>query len=309
METFSDSRGFESSGFAGHLGDARAFCEVVNRGTITAAARELGETKGAISRRIGRLEDRLGVHLLARSPRRVAATDEGLAFFDRASRALQQLDEAADAARGLAIVPRGRLRISAPVDLAIDVLAPVLVAFRTAHPRITLDVRVDNALVDLAVERIDLALRATAVPPPPPYECSEIAPLDLALFAAPDWIRRHGEPASHDDLQPGSVIGSNLPGLPLLTLRNAAGGRMQLPEHCDIAAGDFPTAKALAIAGGGVVLLPEAITRRNVERGELVRVLLEWRVAGPRLWAVSLGGREEPARSRLFRAFLASALS
>lgn len=127
--------GLETIG--GALEDVHAFCAVAEFGTVTAAARQLGETKGSISRRLSRLERRLGVTLLARTPRAVSPTEEGVAFYAKAREALVWLDDAAEGARQSQAVPRGHLRVTAPVDLGIDVLPELVVRFRTQHPQIT----------------------------------------------------------------------------------------------------------------------------------------------------------------------------
>ena len=120
--------------FDGSLRDARALCAVVDFGSISAAARHLGESKGSISRRVTRLEDRLGVSLLARTARAVTATDEGLAFHARAQAGLTLLDEAADSARGQRETPRGNLRITCALDLGTELLPPLIGRFLELYP-------------------------------------------------------------------------------------------------------------------------------------------------------------------------------
>jgi DNA-binding transcriptional LysR family regulator len=151
----------ESETFGGALDDVRAYCAVVEFGTVSAAARLLGETKGSISRRVSRLEKRLGVALLARTPRAVSPTEEGAAFFERARESLRLLDDAMEAAQAARAEPQGHLRVTAPVDFGMDVLPPLLVRFRALHPGITVELLLDDARLDLAANRIDLALRAT----------------------------------------------------------------------------------------------------------------------------------------------------
>src|SRR5690625_2882886 len=129
----------ETETLGGALEDIRAFCAVVELGSISGAAQHRGETKGAVSRRISRLEQRLGTLLLSRTPRAVTATEEGLAFHAKARDALDLLDDAAESARQSQAIPRGRLRVTAPHDLGLELLPPLMTRFRAEHPQIAID--------------------------------------------------------------------------------------------------------------------------------------------------------------------------
>lgn len=151
----------QTTTLGGALEDVRAFCAVVDLGSISGAARQRGETKGGVSRRVSRLEQRLGALLLSRTSRAVTATEEGLAFYAKARDALDLLDDAADSARQSQAIPRGRLRVTAPHDLGLDVLPDLMTRFRAEHPQIAIDLVLSDVTLDLAANRIDLALRAT----------------------------------------------------------------------------------------------------------------------------------------------------
>lgn len=177
----------------GALEDIRAFCAVTEFGTVSAAARQLGETKGSISRRLSRLEQRLGVVLLARAPRAVSPTEEGSAFYIKAREALAWLDDAAEGARQSQDVPRGHLRVTAPVDIGIELMPPIVAKFRTLHPQITVELLLKDTPLDLAANRIDLALRAQdGNLPDMVYRASSVAQLRVGLYAAPDYLKASG---------------------------------------------------------------------------------------------------------------------
>jgi DNA-binding transcriptional LysR family regulator len=131
----------------GSLEDLRAFCAVAEFGTVSSAARQLGETKGSVSRRLSRLEQRLGVALLARTPRAVSLTEEGAAFYAKSHEALALLDDAAEGARQSRTMPSGHLRVTAPVDFGMDVLPELVVRFRARHPQITVELLLTDARV------------------------------------------------------------------------------------------------------------------------------------------------------------------
>jgi len=177
----------------GAIEDVRAFCAVVEFGTVTAAARQLRETKGSISRRLSRLESRLGAMLLARTPRAVTPTEEGTAFYAKASEALRWMDDAAEGARQSQDVLSGHLRVTAPVDVGMDVLPNLVVQFRKLHPQINVELLITDASLDLAANRIDLALRASVETlPDMGYRASKITDFHIGLYAAPEYLAANG---------------------------------------------------------------------------------------------------------------------
>ena len=114
--------------------ELRAFCKVVDLGSITAAAKALGESKGNVSRRLTRLERGLGVALVRRSPRLVQATEDGLAYRMRVGRILELLDDASAAVQRAHGAPSGHLRVTAPIDLGLSIVAPLVTGFVERFP-------------------------------------------------------------------------------------------------------------------------------------------------------------------------------
>jgi DNA-binding transcriptional LysR family regulator len=291
----------------GALEDVRAFCAVMALGTISAAARQLGETKGGVSRRISRLERRLDAVLLTRTPRAVTATAEGESFYAKAQDALALLDEAADGARQARAVPRGHLRVTAPHDIALDVLPTLLTEFRAAHTQITVELLITDAKLDLATHRIDLALRATTRElPDMAYRASVLVEFREALYAAPVYLAANPAPQRPADLGSHALITVLEPqrgaGRLTLTAGNARSETVLTRPVMHVS--DYAGAHRLLLAGAGVGTLPEIIAAASVARGRLVPVLPEWTAARARLHAISVAGREAPARVRVFREFL-----
>lgn len=295
----------------GALEDVRAFCAVIEFGTISAAARTLEETKGAVSRRISRLERRLGVTLLARTPRAVSPTEEGIAFHTRAREALSWLDDAAEGARQSRSVPRGHLRITAPIDLGTEVLPELIVAFRASHPQITVELLVNDTTLDLAGHRIDLALRATTDPlPDTDYRASVIAGFHLRLYAAPGYLRERGEPRTPADLTDHDLIAARERiGATDWVLTDHRGRSERAAVRPLIRTSDYASGLRHAAAGGGIVALPDLVARSAVNAGTIESILADWSLAEGTLYALSLGGRDAPARVAVFRSFIRKALS
>lgn len=301
----------ESETMGGSLEDVRAFCTVVELGTVTAASRALRETKGALSRRLSRLEARLGVALLARTPRAVSPTEEGLAFHARAREALSWLDDAAEGARQSRNVPRGHLRVTAPVDIGMNVLPALVVRFRERHPQITVEVLVTDTLLDLAANRVDLALRATPGDlPDMNYRASPVADFRVGLYASPDYLARRGEPAQPDGLGGHDlIVARELDGAAELILTAAHRRSERVVLRPLIRTTDYASGLRLAAAGGGIVAAPDLVAAEQLRAGELSAVLPAWTASTGRLYGISLGGREAPARVSAFRAFVRDALA
>lgn len=295
----------------GSLEDVRAFCTVFELGSISAAARQLHTTKGGLSRRVSRLEERLGVKLLARTSRAVSPTEEGAAFYAKASDALALLDEAVDGARQSQSAPKGHLRVTAPPDFGVDVLPPLIVEFQANHPQITIDLLVSTTLLDLAALRIDLALRAAKYDlPDMNYRASTVIEFVIALYAAPSYLAQRETPIQPAGLADHAFIAvGDSAGAELLTLTDQRGTTESLALHPVIRTSDFACACRLTEAAGGICCLPDIIAAAGIKAGRLVRVLPEWLLARAKLHAITLAGHEAPARVRAFKEFVRSRLA
>ncbi|TXM65278.1 LysR family transcriptional regulator [Methylobacterium sp. WL12] len=287
--------------FGGRLDDLRAFCAVIDLGTVTAAAASRSETKGSVSRRISRLEAALGATLMARHPRAVTPTAEGVAFYAKAQESLALLDDAAETARDARTVPAGHLRVTTAVDFGIELMPGILTSFRRAYPQITIDLINTDARLDLAANRIDLALRFGDAEESG-YRAALIVNLWIGLYASPDYLARHPAPADLAALAEHDLILSReRPGATGFLLNDGNGRIEQVLLDPAIRASDFAAVFRLTQEGAGIGHLPSAVAARALESGTLVRVLAPWATAGGALRAVSLAGRELPARVRVFR--------
>ena len=287
--------------FGGSLDDLRAFCTVVDLGTVTAAAASLRETKGSVSRRLTRLEASLGATLMARHPRAVSPTAEGLAFYAKAQECLGLLDEAAETARDARTVPSGHLRVTTAVDFGIEVLPEIIAGFRVAYPHITVEMLNTDTRLDLAANRIDLALRLGDAEETG-YRAALILSIRIALYASPAYLARRPAPDSLTELAGHDMILSReRPGVAGILLADGLGRIEQVALNPAVRVSDFATALRLTLAGAGIGHLPEAVAVRSTETGVLVRVLAPWATDGGAMRALSLAGRELPARVRVFR--------
>jgi len=277
------------------LRDLRAFCLLVDHGSLTAAAKQLGETKSSVSRRLSRLESALGVPLVRRSPRLVQPTEEGVLYRQRIGRALELLEDATDALKEAEGHPRGRLRVTAPPDFAHTVLAPVFARFCEAHRDISLELLLTDRQLDFDAYQLDVALRVA-----PSLRDSSLVALRLldgqtGFVASPAYLEREGHPRRLADLSEHRV----------LVMRQESG-----PSAVDltpaVVALDGAFLRALALEGVGIAMLPLALVEPDLSQGRLVRLLSGQ--DSPRRFSLYLLHPATPllpTRVRAFRDFMA----
>lgn len=287
-------------------GDVRAFVAVVDRGSVTGAAKALRETKGSVSRRLARLERVVGVTLADRTGRRVAPTEDGLAFYQRAAPAITQLEEAVSAVRDLRGEPRGHLRVTANHGTA-PMLGPLLGAFAERYPAVSIEAVITEAVLSFGQDRIDVAFRLSQGLPDSSLVARKLFDLRGKLVASPAYLARHGAPATPDDLDHHRVL---LPPLqPMFPLAFAGPhGTIRRMIRGHLTSHDALLLRDATVAGGGIALASPELAQADLDAGRLVEVLPDWplvTVAG--LYLVTAGG-PLPLKTRAFRDFAVAQL-
>src|SRR5437588_10621838 len=179
--------------------DILAFTRVVESESYTKAARRLGISKSMVSRRVARLEARLGTRLLIRSTRGLTPTEAGRTFAERAAHALAELEEAEAAVAAGEREPSGALRLAAPLSFGIMHLGPALAEFAQRYPRISIDVSFSDRFVDLVEDGFDAAIRI-GVLKDSSLVGRKLSPIRALIAASPDYLARHGRPKAPRDL-------------------------------------------------------------------------------------------------------------
>lgn len=287
------------------LATLRAFVSVARLGSFAAHAREAGVDPSSVSRTIAALEAELGWRLFDRTTRRLALTEAGRLYLERVAPALGELEEAAEIARNAVDLPSGRLVVAASVAFGERWLLPRVATFRAVHPRITLDLRLSDAVVDMSAESIDLAFRLG-----PRIEGSLVAAklfdTRYRVVAAPDYIAAHGAPASPADLAGHDGIVFALAGY-RSRWRLRAIGSEEVTEVSPTAALTISNALALrraALAGLGVALLADWTVADDLADGTLVDLFPEHEATAADFdtaaWLVYPTRDYTPARMRAF---------
>lgn len=288
-------------------GEIEVFVRVVDRGTLSAAAETLDMTPSAVSKLIGRLEDRLGARLLNRTTRKLRLTPEGAAFYESGVRILGEI-EAAEREAAAGAVPRGRLRVNCNVPFGQHYLMPLMPAFLAAHPEIAVDISLTDRVVDLLEERADVAIRAG------PLRDSRLVARKLwqsrmVMVAAPAYLEKHGAPHSPADLAGHNCLdfcfSRLVEGWPF---RDADGGALVFHPQGNALVSDGEAMRLAAMSGLGLARLSRFHIVRDLAAGSLVPVLEEFNPGDEEaLHAIYVGqGGHLPARVRAFLDFLAS---
>lgn len=283
-----------------------AFVRVMEAGGFSAAARELGVPKSSLSRAVSKLERELGVVLVQRTTRKLAITEAGQLYLDRARAALQLLGEARAQLVEADGEPRGIVRLTAMNDGG-ELLADTLADFSRRYPHIQLDCVFTQRRLDLVAEGIDLALRAGVVDDAS-LQGKKLGDSPLALYAAPSYLAEHGKPRSLRDLaHHHCVLFRQANGTTRWAL-DGPRGRKSVEVHGAFVVDDLAYARALAERGMGIALVPVMLGEVGVARGLLVRVLPALQQRGGAVYLVHPATRRLPRRVALLRDHLYEAL-
>lgn len=188
-----------------YLSDIAVFVRVVEAGSFTAAAEKLGLSQSAVSKAVNRLEERLGTRLLNRSTRRLSLTETGTALHDRSQHALAEIEEAELEVARLQMEPRGVLRVNAPMSFGILYVSPLVPEFLERYPALTIDLQLDDRLVDLVEEGFDCAIRIKSLDDST-LIAKKLGPCPQVICASPEYLKRHGTPRTPEELKAHSVL-------------------------------------------------------------------------------------------------------
>jgi DNA-binding transcriptional LysR family regulator len=291
------------------LNRVSAFARVVQDGSFTAAARALGLPKSSVSRAVAQLEQDLGIRLLHRTTRQLHLTDAGAAFYERVSRALGDIDEATATASDMQAEMSGVVRVTAPIDLGVWALAPIIARFIRKHPKIRVDLSLTGRVVDLVGEGFDLAVRAG-----PLRDSSLIARrvggLEAVAYASPKYIARRGEPKTLDELVAHDcVLFRAKNGKDTWDLMTADGTQRSVEVSGSVTCDDLSFVRKAVMAGCGVGIVPSFLCVRAEARGLIVRVLPDWSLHGAVLHLAYPSARFVPQRVVVLREYLHRQLS
>lgn len=295
---------------ADKLSAISTFVCVAESSSFTVAAHKLQMTVSGVSKAISRLEERLHARLLQRTPRAVSLTDEGAAYFQRCKKILAELEEAEAAVIDAEIQPRGRLRIQVPRALGKKIVIPALAHFLQRYTAVTVDVILDGRALNLDQENIDLALRY-GVPPQSPLIARRLSSVHFLAYASPEYLQRHGEPRTPDDLFAHRCI--NYPAALGDRYRrwdfNSNGTLISLDIPSILNVNDVTIAADAAANGVGIAYLTHFSAADYVRTGALCPLLTKYAVEGDPIYLLYPRRRHAPRRTTVLRDFLREVFS
>lgn len=292
----------------GTLQEMRSFIAVVEAGSFVGAADATGLSKQAVSRHISELEKRLGIRLIHRTTRRLSLTTDGHTYFGRAKSILSDIAELEAEVTAEATEPTGRLRVNAPLSFGLLYLAPLWGRFAEHHPKIALEVYLSDRIVDLIEEGYDLAVRIMDMPSST-LVSRRLAWTRTILCASPDYLRAHGIPKHPEELKGHRTISYTY----LATgdewgFTDPAGQPIHVRVNSQIHTNSGDTCRVAALNHQGIVLQPDFLVGEDLNRGDLVEVMPDYRGREIGIYAVYPARAHVPLKTRRLIDYLANEL-
>ncbi|WP_417494381.1 LysR family transcriptional regulator [Maricaulis sp.] len=264
-----------------------AYRRIVERGNFARAAEDLGVSPALLSREIKLLEESLGSVLLTRTTRSMSLTDAGRLYYDEAISILDAVTKVETRIREGTGAVRGHLKVNAPASFGQTVIAPMLPGFRDSYPDLSLTLSLDDRVVDMVEGGFDVSIRIRAALPDSALVARKLGTVRQRIFAAPAYLERAGHPKAPQDIAQHAVIGFLLADhLTSWTLHGPSGtDTVELDPKVRV--GNSLVLRDLLIAGQGIGTLPDFVSNAPEARGELVRVLPDWELPAPQVFAVT----------------------
>jgi DNA-binding transcriptional LysR family regulator len=252
------------------LDELQAFVAVVDTGSITAAAQQLDLAISAVSRTLGRLEDKLKTTLLRRTTRRLELTEEGRAFLQDARAIIASVEGAEEQMAARRERPSGRLRVDAATPFMLHVIVPLVQGYRERYPHVELEFNSNEGIIDLLERRTDVAIRIGRLKDSTLHG-KPIGSSRLRILASPEYLKSHGLPKRIDELAKRSLLGFNQPeSLNVWPILGPDNEPYRIASTISSSSGE--TLRQLALAGAGIVCLSDFMTARDRREGTLVQL-------------------------------------
>lgn len=289
------------------LNEIVVFAKVVETKSFTAAAQQLGLPKSTVSRKVSQLEERLGARLIQRTTRKLSLTEIGAAYFARCQRIVADIAAAEQLVGDLQTTPRGRLKVTAPVDLGAFALGDLTGKFLAEHPDIDVHLDLTDRVIDLVDEGYDLAIRfgplaeSTLI-------ARRLATAAMGMYASRDYLARAGTPREPDELADHDLL--MFAPVPRLTtwILHGGGEPIELAPSARMTSNNLLAIFEAARAGAGIAFIPGFVLGCAAD-DRLTAVLPGWRSPPIELYAVYPSGKNLAPKVRVYLDYLAERLS
>lgn len=295
----------------GHYAELTAFMAVYETRSFRTAALRLGVTPSALSRTVRRLETRLGTRLLNRTTRSVGPTEAGTLLYGRLLPAVVGLEEAVDETLSMQADAAGTVRLNLPRLAAELILMPRLLQFTEDHPRLRLDLVIDDGLSDIVLKGFDAGIRIGERLAQDMIAVRLTEPYRIAVVGSPAYFAMHTRPETPYELSAHACINYKWPVTNHVSRWPFDGeeGRFEVEVAGPLAVNDTGLIRDAAIAGFGLACLPEAAVEEPIAKNQLVRVLDEWCKPFPGFYLYHPSRHQTPPALRALITFLQGSLA
>lgn len=294
------------------LPDMAAFVQVIETGGFSAAARKLGVTPSAVTRQVQRLERALSIQLIERSTRRLRLTEAGEAVLEHCRDMTLAASAAVMVAGRVHGVPRGLVRISAPVAYGRQLIDPLMAPFLNQYPEVDVQLLLLDRAVDPIAEGVDLVIRITDTPPPESWAAIALQQVQYILCASPGYLEKYGNPKHPKELQSHDCLhlGESREDMkwPFISAKE----KVTMQVRGRYLSNESGVRRGAALAGLGIACLPDYVALPDVQNGNLVQVLKNWRYVASAYagtaWLMYPPNRLLPPKTRALQDYLVDKL-
>jgi DNA-binding transcriptional LysR family regulator len=253
-----------------------AFAKVASCGSFSKAAKELSLSNATVSKLISRLEARLGERLFHRTSRKLTLTETGRVLATRAAQILSEGEDAEAEAQARSVSPRGRVRLAAPMSFGLRQIAPILPEFLALYPEVSVDLRLDDRLVDLIGDGVDVAVRIAALTDSS-LIVRKLCPIARYVVGTSGYFESRGRPQRPSDLtQHACLPYTYLTSGDVWHFVNDAGEKESVTVQGPLAANSADALKTALMAGLGIAMQPDFVVWEEIKSGALECVLQDW---------------------------------
>ena len=281
----------------------KVFLAVADEGSFAAAADRLDLSRAVVSKHVKYLEEHIGTRLLERTTRRVALTELGRALYERARRAVGELDEAMFEAGQATVVPRGKIRVTSALSFGLRHLSHAISDFLDRYPTVNIELDLSDRLIDIGEEGFDLAIRIGALDQSS-LIARKLATTRLVVCGSPAYLKQRGVPKTPQQLREHNCLTYSYKPQPKIWTFKRAGEEETVQVGGCVQVNNGDLLQQLALDGHGIVLLPTFLVGADLEAGRLVHVLSEYDAGELGIYAVYTNRKFMPAKVRSFLDFL-----
>ena len=287
----------------------RSFVAIVDHGSLTAAAAALDRSLPTMVRTLAALEEGLGTRLLRRTTRRMSLTAEGQGYVERCRRILGDIEEAEAEVSRLQEKPRGVLRINSPMSFGILHIAPALPEFLAQHPEVSVEMNLDDRVVDVIEEGFDVSIRIAEMPDSS-LIARRLAPCRHVIVAAPAYLEKHGTPRTPEDLRDHNIISFSYQASAYdWHFISPDNKQVSVPVSGSMQANNSLALREALLRGVGITRTPTFVVGKDVQDGHLLSILGNYRTLEVSIYLVYPQRRHLSPKVRAFVDFMADRIS